>query len=287
MNFTFVHIPKNGGTAFETWIRYHASRGGCPRVSGFGHENDVATVERKGGVAIVIIREPVERLLSAFLFWKHGTPLFPVSPHGRRTSATHKLFASEAPKVSFNFSEFVEAWADEAHQHHAYVSAITTGPPCNWQNKCLGFSEQTAWVDGWTGDERTVHWICYRSGGLGSKLATVLTEQRAGCSSHSLKLLANFDQHRINPSQQDDPGTSTLSARALAFVRARYARDLYLHDTLCRGHRGSPSGSPPLPKPPSQSAPLAKTAASATQGKGLAAKKRSSHAAWVWPWGGS
>ena len=71
LNFTFVHVPKNGGTAFEVWIRYHAKTG-CPRVTGFGHENTIVTAERNGKVAIVILREPFARLLSAFNFWKYG-----------------------------------------------------------------------------------------------------------------------------------------------------------------------------------------------------------------------
>lgn len=66
--YTFVHVPKSGGTAVENYFLKHYS----DRIFGTTHKW-IASVNNN---PIVIIRDPVERFVSVYHYWKNGS-------HGR------------------------------------------------------------------------------------------------------------------------------------------------------------------------------------------------------------
>ena len=70
MPYKFVHIPKCGGTAVETFFEKHYSYA----IEGTTHK----WLCEKENNPIVIIREPIERFISVYHYWKNGS-------HGRNS----------------------------------------------------------------------------------------------------------------------------------------------------------------------------------------------------------
>ena len=210
----------------EEWIRNSARRGGgCRGVAGFGHELTVPVNARKGDASLVVVRDPLDRVHSAFRYWRYGSSSFPAR-HGSK----------------LNFSAFVDAWADEQHPQHAYVAAATSRPPCNWQSKCLMFSDQSTWVDGWAGPTKDgrqdIIFVCYTPSSLGSRVADALTAHGAFCTERSLGQLRRKDKTMVNPttsphSLRPSEGLASLSPASRAWLRARYARDAELYEAAC------------------------------------------------------
>ena len=63
--YTFIHIPKCGGTCVETFFENHYK----DRIVGTTHK----WVCEKDNNPIVIIREPTERFISIYHYWKNGS----------------------------------------------------------------------------------------------------------------------------------------------------------------------------------------------------------------------
>ena len=68
--YTFIHITKNGGSGVEKYFEDHY----IDRIIGTTHK----WVCTKDNNPIVIIREPTERFISLFHYWKYGS-------HGRNS----------------------------------------------------------------------------------------------------------------------------------------------------------------------------------------------------------
>ena len=79
--YQFVHVPKTGGTAVEVLFEKNY----IDRIVGTTHKW-VCKIDNN---PIVIIREPIERFISAYHYWKNGS-------HGRnsRDNTFHEKYDS-------------------------------------------------------------------------------------------------------------------------------------------------------------------------------------------------
>ena len=65
MTYTFIHPTKTGGTACETFFKEHYSE----YIKGTGHDNKCMNNNNP----IVIIRDPIDRFISMYKYWKYGS----------------------------------------------------------------------------------------------------------------------------------------------------------------------------------------------------------------------
>ena len=62
--YTFIHPTKTGGTALECYFSKNYSN----HISGLGHLNTCNSCDNP----IIIIRDPIERIISMYNYWKNG-----------------------------------------------------------------------------------------------------------------------------------------------------------------------------------------------------------------------
>ena len=67
--YTFIHPTKTGGTTFENYIEKHYNT----YIKGRGHKKKCAHVDNP----IIILRNPYDRFISSYKYWKNGSANFP------------------------------------------------------------------------------------------------------------------------------------------------------------------------------------------------------------------
>ena len=108
--YIFIHIPTNGGTAVQRRLEDPS----CTDIEGGAHRHTVSNVVIRGQISIVVIRDPVSRMYSAYLHSVHETGILAA--------------AAAAPELAtVNFSGFIRSLAKlRGRQHHQSTS---THPP--------------------------------------------------------------------------------------------------------------------------------------------------------------
>ena len=74
VKYSFIHIPKTGGTAFSYWIEQQQKINLCNEIKPYKtHVLSTIDVARLNTQPITIIRHPVDRFISSFYYWKKGS----------------------------------------------------------------------------------------------------------------------------------------------------------------------------------------------------------------------
>src|SRR5210317_580455 len=92
MKIGFVHIAKSGGNTIERIIKEKYSSNFLYPSWGHAHENSHYPY------SFAIVREPLERFLSSYFYWKHGSK-----------DTTWIRNSNWNPKAK-NFNEFMYYW---------------------------------------------------------------------------------------------------------------------------------------------------------------------------------
>lgn len=193
---TFVHVTKTGGTAVEQYFKAHHPR----QVKGVGH------LHRCGNSSnpIVIIRDPMERFVSMFEYWRNG--------------ATDGKYQRKAEWVSVNtISDFVRKLRgkDRSFERNFLHRDFTTN---------LHFCEQAYWLKPADYAKTTV--LVYDRDRMDEKLRALLTH--LGLPHRGLPL------PRVNVTKTDSRVDTSMTDDDRAWVRERFRCDFELWHMVTR-----------------------------------------------------
>ena len=204
-----LHVPKTAGTAVRS--TFSACNASFPK-----HSVRLASLcKRTDEHVITVLRDPYDRLFSAFTYFKYGSTLWHSRPAGKRAT-------------NLTFAEFIEAWADDQHAKHDEAVRITsrrnwTHTPWVWSDH---FAPQSSW---WHVPycPQPVHFLCFSSNLLDAA-ANLFHDLGVRCPTRA--------PTRVNPTLKNNEVKlefRQLSAAAQGFLHSRYRQDMKTYNTLC------------------------------------------------------
>jgi hypothetical protein len=114
--FVHIHIPKTGGLAVESYLtKYYPGE----FILTWTHESTVAEFREK--ICLVVVRDPIDRFISSYQYWRYGSSLF-FRDKTSILASTFNLTGAEnwVPPITSIF-DFVHAAGNHSHPHHDYV----------------------------------------------------------------------------------------------------------------------------------------------------------------------
>lgn len=187
---TFVHPTKTGGTAVEQYFKRHHSKS----VRGAGHIHTCANSQNP----VVIVREPMDRFVSMFRYWRNG--------------AMDGAYTRPPGWVSVNsISDFIARLRDDddAFRRKYLRRGFTTD---------LHFAEQGHWLD--PSDHAKTVVIAYDKDRLDDKLGMLL--DHLGLPRVGLPL------PRVNVTKSCEGVSCEMTDEDRAWVEDRYEADFRL-----------------------------------------------------------
>ena len=200
--FWFVHVPKAGGTAIENCILR-----GCADIEGegTGHAVTESVAMADGRWPVIILRQPLERLRSAFEFFKQGSEMYnPRTVLASPQTPSHLRKAYAAAR-ELTWPRFVDGLTNVSSDVRDTVLTITTQ-----SSRQLG---SWAWTEHWM---PTTHWadvdsnaslfVCYSG---------TLLRHRLQCAADEVGLRCDFSGlGTINPTAREDRGAGHVAGAA-------------------------------------------------------------------------
>ena len=117
--YTFIHPTKTGGTACETFFYEHYSE----FIKGRGHDNKCMNYNNP----IIIIRDPVDRFISMYKYWKYGSRDIDIY---KRDSVFLKNYNN------YTIKDFIHLIKNNQHEdlHQSFTWNQHFEPITNWIN---------------------------------------------------------------------------------------------------------------------------------------------------------
>ena len=204
--YVFIHIPKNGGSAVNKWIKQSQ----CPYISKVVHEETAKSTLLFGQQPIAIIRHPVDRFISNYYYWKHGSE--DIKPW-QRTKEWRK-----ADHIH-NIHDFIYILSHKSHPLHLHTKRqINTRDHYTW----LHFLAQSYWIGK---NEDKTHIICYHHTALQQHIQRALDNLGIPCKVTLNKV--NISMHKANQSNK-------LTKKEQDWIANEYAEDMRLWQRHCQ-----------------------------------------------------
>ena len=167
--------------------------------------------------AVVLLRDPYERLFSAFTYLKYGSELWHATDHHHMTNIT--------------FVGFVNAWAQPSHPRHSEVARSTTVR--DWAHTPWVWADHFLPQEHWWGGCGTARprFVCF-SNDLVTDVARALHALNVTCGARRSAALNPTLVHN-----EKRPAEATLPAHTRAFLRSRYAVDQATYTRHCAPQR--------------------------------------------------
>lgn len=190
---TFVHVTKSGGTSVERYIKKHLAQYIC----GEGHGN----VCQDNNNPIIIIREPFDRFLSMYRYWKAGSEIFTPSENDNKTTTIKDLIL------------YLKHQHRERLYDQKYIWSQHFAPTCDWIKTHL----YNIIAIKYTHDLGQI---------IPHKLCDALNIPMDVCAT------ATHSLNKINVSH-DTSAPHDLDKYDMEFIHEYYKKDFELWDTLC------------------------------------------------------
>ena len=206
--YAFVHIPKTGGTAIKHWLK---SSNHCPSIASYYHEETTQTAQFYQQHPITIIRDPIDRFLSTFYYWKYGSEDISA---WRRPNNWHKADNIDTPE------KLITILANKNHpQHQQTVRDILSNDHITWQH----FLPQSHWINS---PEADITFVCYHPKQLQQQLQHALDQLHIPCKIEQLPI-KNQSRHKANHQAK-------LSPAAIQWLKQYYQKDFTLYQKYCQ-----------------------------------------------------
>lgn len=217
-----VHVPKTGGAAIVNHLRSHRA---CPAMDGGGHEATEATALAHGQMPLIVLRDPLARLHSAFEYWQRGSEV-----HKRRPMAQLNQMYTALQAALPDFAAFVDGLTNSSSPRRPDVQRVVHTPHVlsDWVWDAH-FKPQSHWAER---ESAKSVFVCYTPA-LGPRLQCIADESPTlrGCNFSSMRVV-NRTPRRPTDALKPTPAQQ-LSEAQRAAVRAHFARDYALHERYC------------------------------------------------------
>ena len=229
--FIFVHVPKTGGISLRELLSSPGGRD-CLDLAHEGsraHElkESQALAARKSPV--VILREPLERLSSAFEFWRGGSELGELS---KMRGPQEKLMLKQLAPQNMKFETFLDGLVNRSSPHASRANTIVNMPRhlSGWAWSAH-FANQTKWADV---DSPNTTFVCYDGRGLRERLRCAFGALRLRCNISKLGRRNSLPKPR-GKLKKPPPALGSLPPQMRDLVRAHFAQDYELYERHCGG----------------------------------------------------
>lgn len=210
-HYILVHIPKTGGTAVNGWVDMMQLQGQCLDIrTAHTHYLDTQHARNMGYHPISIIREPTERFISSFYYWKYGSEDIANWQREKNWRTADDINTPE---------DLIQILKDTEHPRHKTIKTALLSRD-NFTHR-HHFMPQTLWL---TAPLNKSTIICYDNQHLQSNIQNAFKKLNIHCPMAKLPY--------VNRSKKPDTQIK-LSSEAQQWLATIYADDYQLWHQHC------------------------------------------------------
>lgn len=211
--YMFVHIPKTGGTSLNRWIDTLQQKGLCSSIqSAHTHYISAKQAIQMGYKPITIIREPAQRFISSYYYWKHGSSDI---VQWRRQPNWKKADHLNSP------DDLIRVLSNSKHpDYKKTLNAIMQQDHFTHKHH---FLPQSLWANV---DPGKITIICYDNQHLSDHIQKVFSAMSIHCPLEKMPA--------INQSLIPQGAQLSLSKESIAWLHRIYEKDYLLWNTHCQ-----------------------------------------------------
>ncbi len=211
--YRFIHIPKTGGTAVNSWIDHQQQMNLCQEIrTTHTHVLNTLNAKTQGFRPITIIRHPVDRFISSFYYWKKGS----VDIEKWKRSADW-----ETGNEIDTPNDMIKILKNTQHPLHKKINHAIAHK--DEYTQIWHFLPQSAWISSHTNPII----ICYDSKNLASNIQKTFDDLEINCPIHNMPVLNKTQTPKEKPQ---------LNQESIQWIHHIYKEDFTLWEKHCENN---------------------------------------------------